>query len=249
MEEKDLIEIDIAELFRYLKKKAWVVIAAGVVCALLAFLLSAFVMQPKYTASTRVYVLNRANEENIVYSDIQISTYLSYDFQTLITGHNVTREVIDELGLNMSDSQLASCIEVTSEENTRVLQINVTYHDPQLAADIANCVRRVAAEQIQDIMELDAVKTVYEAEPPAGPSSPNARRNTLIGAGLGVLICVSVYVLLFALDDTIRTEDDVQRYLGVSVLGVIPESEALRTIGNQPVRKGMGARKAQRKMR
>ena len=237
MEEKDMIEIDLWELFCALRKKIWMILGVGAACAVLALLISVLVMRPQYTASTRAYILNRTNESTIVYADIQTSTYMLYDYQALITGQNVTREVIRDLKLNMTAAQLAGCIEVSAETNTRVLQIDVTYEDPQLAADIANRIREVAAEQIKTFMEVDAVKTVYEAEAPAAPSGPNVRRNTLIGLVCGMLVCAAVYTVRFILDDTIRTEEDVQTYLGLSVLGVIPESEELRVMGSHPVKK------------
>ena len=249
MDEKDMIEIDLWELFCALKKKIWRILAAGAVCAVLGFLVSTLVLKPQYTASTRAYILNRTNENTIVYADIQTSTYMLYDYQVLITGQNVTREVIRDLELGITDAQLASCIEVSSETNTRVLQIDVTYPDPQLAAAIANRVREVAADQIKDFMEVDAVKPVYEAEPPKAPSSPNVGRNTLMAALAGLVLCGGFYTAVFFLDDTIRTEEDVQRFLDLSVLGAIPESEELRTMGSHPAQKRKQAGRARRNMR
>ena len=182
-------------------------------------------------------------------ADIQTSTYMLYDYRALITGQNVTREVIRDLELDMTDAQLAGCITVDSETNTRVLQIDVTYPDPQLAADIANRVREIAADQIKEFMEVDAVKTVFEAEPPAQPSAPNVRQNTLLAAVVGMLICAGAYMTLFVLDDTIRTEEDVQKYLGLSVLGMIPESEELRIVGNPMEKKRRRADGKQSKTR
>lgn len=229
MEEHNELEIDVGELLRHLQNKLKSLLAAALVCGILGWAVSSFVLTPQYTASTRVYVLNRSNENSIVYSDIQISTYVSYDFEVLITGPNVTREVISRLGLDMTDAQLANKITVTAMEGTRVLQIDFTHQDPQLAADILNCIREVAAEQIRGFVDADAVKTVYPAEAPKLPSSPNVGRNTLLAAVLGLMALVGVYTVQFVLDDTIRTEEDVERYLGLSVLGVIPESEELRT--------------------
>ena len=249
MEEQNTFEIDLGELFRCLKKNIWVILAVGAVCAVLGFIFSSVVLQPKYTASTRAYILNRTNENAIVYADIQTSTYMLYDYQVLITGQNVTREVIQDLGLKMTDAQLANCITVSSETNTRVLQIDVTYSDAQLAADIANRVREIAADQIKEFMEVDAVKTVYEAEAPSSPSSPNVMKNTFLCAIVGMLICAAVYATMHALDDTIRTEADVQKYLGLSVLGMIPESEELRTMGAQTDRKRRHAAAKQNKTR
>lgn len=228
MEERAEMEIDVGELFRHLQKRLFSLIAAAVVCGILGWAISSFLLTPQYTASTRVYVLNRSNENSIVYADIQISTYVSYDFEVLITGPNVTREVISRLGLDMTDAQLANNITVTALEDTRVLQIDYTHSDPQMAADILNCIREVSAEQIRGFVDADAVKTVYPAEAPKHPSSPNVGRNTLLAAVLGLLALACVYTTQFILDDTIRTEEDVARYLGLSVLGVIPESVELR---------------------
>ena len=236
MEERNELEIDVGELLRHLQKKLFSLIAAALVCGVLGWAVSSFVLTPQYTASTRVYVLSRSND-SIVYSDIQISTYVSYDFEVLITGPNVTREVISRLGLDMTDAQLASKITVTALEGTRVLQIDYTHEDPQLAADILNCIRDVSAEQIRGFVDADAVKTVYPAEAPKLPSSPNVGRNTLLAAVLGLMALTAVYTVRFILDDTIRTEEDVQRYLGLSVLGIIPESEELQTETRAPGRK------------
>lgn len=236
MEERNELEIDIGELLRYLQQKLVSLVLAALVCGLLGWAVSTFVLSPKYTASTRVYVLSRSNE-SIVYSDIQISTYVSRDFEVLITGPNVTREVITQLGLDMTDAQLASSITVTPMEDTRVLQIDVTHTDPRTAADIANCVRDVSALQICGFVDADAVKTVFEAQAPKNPSSPNVGRNTLLAAVLGLIALTALYAVRFILDDTIRTEEDVEHYLGLSVLGVIPDSEELRAERAAPPKK------------
>lgn len=227
MENQNEMELDLLELFHYLKKKLWLIGAAFLVCAVVGFAVSQLLMAPKYTAATRMYVLNRTSEANVVYADIQTSTYLLNDYKVLITGENVTTEVIRMLGLNDTPRQLEGKIKVTAPDNTRVLQINVTEKDPVLAADIANCVRDVAAAQIEEIMDVDAVKLVYPAAVPENPSSPNVMLNTMIAAAFGVFVSVFVLVVAFMLDDTIRTEEDVARYLGLSTLGVIPAAEEL----------------------
>lgn len=232
MENQNEFELDLRELFYYLKKRIWIVALVTALCMVLGLAVSVFLIQPKYTASTRVYVLNRANETSVVYSDIQISTYMLYDYQVLITGQNVTKEVISQLGLNMTPNQLASRINVSSESNTRVLQIDVTDSSPQRAADIVNSVREVAAAQIQEIMDVDAVKLVYEADVPKNPSSPNVMLNTLLAAALGFIAVVGICVVRYVLDDTIRTEEDVERYLGLSTLGIIPISSDMSTLSN-----------------
>ena len=249
MEEKYMVEIDLWELLRYLKKKILVIAGVTVICALLGLLYSTVILKPQYTASTRVYMLHRTSANTIAYADIQTSTFMLLDYQVLITGQNVTREVIRDLNLDMTDAQLAKCIEVSAETNTRILQIDVTHNDPQLAADIANRVREIAAEQIKEIMEVDAVKTVYEAETPKVPVGLDICNNILLAAILGLLASGSIYTVRFVLDDTIRTEEDVERYLNLSVLAVIPESEELQIKGKYQVKRKKNFGKKLRKAR
>lgn len=221
------MELDLLELCDYLKKRLWMIAASVVLCSVLGFFISACLIPPRYTATTRIFVLNRTNESNVVYADIQVSSHLLDDYQVLITGQNVTREVVRRLGLSQKPEDLAKQLKVTSPNNTRILQIAVTDTDAQMAAAIANCVRQVATEQIQKVMDMDAVKLVYEADVPEEPSSPNVWKNTMIAFAVGLFPTVFALVVMFMLDDTIRTEKDVERYLHLETLGVIPLSKAL----------------------
>ncbi len=236
MEKDNEVEIDLLELLHYLKKKLWIVIAVFVLSAAIGFVYSHFFITPMYTASTRAYVLNRSKENTVAVSDLQLSSQLLNDYKILITGQNVTKKVISDLGLNMTSSQLSEKINVTAPNDTRVLQISVTDKNPQRAADIANTVREVASQQIQQIMAVDAVNLIYEAEVPRDPSSPNVKRNTILAALVGLIVSVGVFTCIFLLDDTIRTEEDVERYLGLSTLGVIPASSNLADTKTQKVK-------------
>lgn len=237
--QNERIEIDLIDLFHYLKKRVWIIIASALIGLVCGFLFHSLFITPEYTAEARMYVLNRSNENNVGSADFQISSYVLNDYKELITGRNVTQKVIDQLGLKMSPKALGNRIRVEAPTNTRVLQIFVTDSDPQRAADIANAVYQVAAQQIQSIMAVDAVRLVYAAEVPASPSSSTswliARRVALAAMGLAIFVMVIIYVY----DDTIRTEEDVERHLGLSIMGVIPESTDMQTgaEGVQPNRK------------
>lgn len=222
------IELDIGGLLYHLRKKLRVIAVVVLVCALVGFCVSAIFITPKYTASTRMYVLNRSSDR-YASSDFVIASYMLNDYKVLITGQNVTKEVINDLRLDMKPGELAGNIEVTSPDSTRVLQIDYTDTDPQRAAQIANAIREEAVEQLQSIMEVDAVKLVYKAEAPQVPSSPNVMQNTVLAAVLSFTVMVGWYTFRFIRDDSIRTEEDVARYLGLSTLGVIPAAEDLST--------------------
>lgn len=227
MENYNEMDISLVDLFFYLKKKILLIVAVVVACAAVGFLGTKILMEKEYTASTRVYVLNRADGAAVAYSDYQISSKMINDYKLLITGRNVTAEVIDRLGLDCDNNELARKITVTSPQDTQFVQIDVTDADPRMAAQIANAVQEVASLQIKELMDVDAVNLVYEAEIPEKPSGPNTMMNTVLAAGAGLIVTLAALVLAFVLDDTIRTEEDVERYLGLGVMGVIPVAEEL----------------------
>lgn len=227
MDSQNEMDISLVDLFFYLKKKILLIVAVFVACAAMGFLGTKLLMEKEYTASTRVYVLNRSSETAVVYSDYQISSKMLNDYKVLITGMNVTQEVVHQLGLECDHEDLARQISVTSPEDTQFVQINVTDTDPQRAADIANAVREVASVQITELMDVEAVNLIYAAGVPKEPSGPNTMINTVLSAGAGVILTLAVLVLVYVLDDTIRSEEDVERYLGLSVMGVIPNTAEL----------------------
>ena len=230
-------EMDLLELFHHLKKKIPLLLAACLICAVATFAVTTLLIPQKYTAVTRVYVLNRSEDTAVVSADFSLSDYMINDYKVLITGRNVTKEVISQLNLDMTHRELSKMIQVSAADNTRVLQISVTDTEAQRAAEIANGVRDVAVAQIKAIMDVDAVNLVYAAETPEESASPNVWKNTLVGALVGLLAAAGVYSVIFLLDDTIRTEEDVERYLGISTVGVIPLSRELDSMSGHKGKK------------
>lgn len=230
MENQNEQEIDLLDLLFFLKKKVLVILAAFLLCAGLGFFVTVFMMDTEYTANTRIYILNRTSETNVSYSDFQVSNQLLDDYVVLITGENVTKKVISQMGLDLTHGQLVDMISVTAPSDTRVIQISVTDTSAERAANIANTVREIASVQIKEIMAVDAVNLVYEAAVPQTKSGPSVSKNTLIGGLAGLVLAVGVYVVIYLLDDTLRTEEDVEKHLGLSVLGVIPVSTELENM-------------------
>lgn len=240
------IEIDLRTLLLYLVKRAKIIAAGVLLCTLAVLGISAFVLPPEYEVSTRIYVLNRASENMVSYADYQISNQIIEDYKVLITGQNVTKEVIERLHLDISMKKLEKMIQVTAPENTRVLQITVMDTDPARAVNIANTVREVACDQLQTIMAVESVNLVYEAELPQEPVGPNIMTATVIAAALSFVAMVAILSIVHVLDDTIRTEEDVEMYLGVSVLGVIPADAEIGNLGNANLVCGKGKRQKQK---
>lgn len=216
-------EIDLREIVAYLLHWLWLIMVVGLLGAAIAFAYSSFVMKPQYVSTTKIYVLNRNNSsENLTYADTQLSTLLTKDFKELITSRYVLETIIEELELEETYEQLAAKISVNNTSDTRIIGISVTDHDPARAQYIANAVREVAAIHIQGVMDIEAVNVVDEANLPTVPSKPSKKKITAIGFLIGIALISGILVLRFYLDDSINTTEDVEKYLGITTLAVIP---------------------------
>lgn len=240
--QNDEVEIDLKELFAVVMDKLKWIVLAGVICAAAAFLGTKLLMTPMYTSSTKIYVLSKQNSEAMSYNDLQMSTQLAEDCAALIKSRTVTREVIKNLGLNMTEDELADCVSIGDTSGSgRVIEIAVTYPDALMAQKLADNIREVASDNFVEIMDLQAVNTVEDANLPKAPSSPSVKKYTLLGLLGGIVLAAAVVVIVHITNDKIRTQDDVEKYLGLSVLGVIPDSdEGLNNEEQVNARKGKG---------
>ena len=238
--QNDEVEIDIGHILSILWEKILIIIATGLIVGLAGFLISKFLITPKYESETKLYVLNRANDSATTLSDVQLSTQLTKDYQILVTSAPVMNQVIKELKLDMKASELASTISVDTPSDTRVLQITVTSDDPQRAKVIADKVAEVSSEKICDIMKIEQVNVIEEGSISAVDT---VQKWTLIGLALGIVLSCAVIIVRSMLDDTVKTTEDVEKYFNLSTLAVIPISEGM----DDGVGKNKKAKKAKKK--
>lgn len=225
--QNDEVEIDIGHILSILWEKILLIIATGIIVGLAGFLVSKFLITPKYESETKLYILNRANDSATTLSDVQLSTQLTKDYQILVTSAPVMNQVIKELGLNMKASELASTISVDTPSDTRVLQITVTSDDPKRAKDIADKVAQVSSKKICDIMKIEQVNVIEEGSLSEEPAVDTVQKWTLIGLALGIVLSCAVIIIRSMLDDTVKTTEDVEKYFDLSTLAVIPISEEM----------------------
>ena len=229
LQNEEEIEIDMGELLRYLAGKAGYIILTALAFAVLALAVTTFCMTPRYTSTTKMYVLNRQTNEGVTSSDLQSSTYLTKDYMEMIRSRTVIEAVIADLNLDSTYEDVLGQIDVSAASDTRVIAISVTDKDPYEARDIANAVRNAAAAHIQSVMNTEAVTVVDEANIPTKKSSPSTIKNVAIAGGFGLFLALVVCVVLYLMNDKVTTAEDVERYLGLSVLASMPlEEEEVR---------------------
>ena len=221
----DVIEIDLVELLGVILHNLWIIIVSGVIVAAVALLVSYFIITPKYESVTKIYVISKTNADTMTYSDLQAGSTLTKDYKELVKSRPVLEEVLAETGIDVELKDLEAQITVEVPQDTRIVSITVEDKDPYEARIIADSVRIAASKHIREVMDTEAVNVVEEASLPIEKSSPSILKNTAIGYAVGLFLAIAIVIINYIMDDTIKTPDDVEKFLGVSVLGSIPYSE------------------------
>ena len=241
----DVIEIDLVELLGVILHNLWIIIVSGVIVAAVALLVSYFIITPKYESVTKIYVISKTNADTMTYSDLQAGSTLTKDYKELVKSRPVLEEVLAETGIDVELKNLEAQITVEVPQDTRIVSITVEDKDPYEARIIADSVRIAASKHIQEVMDTEAVNVVEEASLPIEKSSPSILKNTAIGYAVGLFLAIAIVIINYIMDDTIKTPDDVEKFLGVSVLGSIPYSE--NDLSDKAEMERYGKKKKQRK--
>ena len=230
MKDKNTLEIDVLQLFRALWKRKLVILLVAIITSSVAFAYSTFVIKPEFTSTTRIYVVSRNQEEKsgLTNQDLQAGSYLVKDYREIILSQDVLEKVVSDLKLDLTPKGLANKIKVTVPVDTRIVSISVNDRVPEEASRIANSLREVAAQKIISITRVSDVTTLEEARPAISPSSPNIRRNTVIGAGLGAGLVIVVVLLIELFDDRVKRPEDIEDVMEIPLLGIIPNLDKVK---------------------
>lgn len=223
-EADDEIEIDLLELFYALRHRWWAILLALVIGAGAAGVYTKKLIAPHYQSTSMVYVLSKETTLASL-ADLQIGSQLTKDYSVIIKSRPVLQEVIDKQNLDLTTDELGAMITIDNPKDTRILSITVEDIEPMRAKAIVDEVTKSASNYIGDIMEMVPPKVIEDGVVAVKPSSPSVKKNAAVGGlGLAVLVC-GLICLKTVLDDTIKSEEDIEKYLGLSVLAVIPDTE------------------------
>ncbi|HGJ1365862.1 TPA: capsular polysaccharide biosynthesis protein CpsC [Streptococcus pneumoniae] len=230
MKEQNTIEIDVFQLVKSLWKRKLMILIVALVTGAGAFAYSTFIVKPEYTSTTRIYVVNRnqGDKPGLTNQDLQAGTYLVKDYREIILSQDILEEVVSDLKLDLTPKGLANKIKVTVPVDTRIVSISVNDRVPEEASRIANSLREVAAQKIISITRVFDVTTLEEARPAISPSSPNIKRNTLIGFLAGVIGTSVIVLHLELLDTRVKRPEDIENTLQMTLLGVVPNLGKLK---------------------
>ncbi len=221
----DEIEIDLRELLAVLLSQWLLILVVTVLGGGIAFGVSHYMIVPQYESTAQLYVLSKSTSITSL-ADIQTGTSLTNDYMVVVEGRPVLEQVIVNLSLNESYHSLKSKVTLNNPSNSRILEITVRDENPAMAKKIADEIADVGSTFIAAKMVQDAPMIIQKGYADGEPVSPNIIKNTLIGAVLGAFLAMAIIVISYLFNDTIMTAEDVEKKLGLNVLGTLPLEEA-----------------------
>ena len=226
MENEGYETIDLLEVLNAVRQHLLAVILTTVILAGVGFGVSKFLITPQYEASALMIVNTRQDTTSNVTSDqINSATKLVSTYSIILKSDTVLNQVIENRGLNMDYQQLANRVTVSAVDETQVMKVTVTSDNPEWARQVCEQITQISPDVILEAVEAGSVKVISNASISPEPVSPNVSRNTALGAVAGLVISVGIVFLMVLLDNKINNEEDVSKYLDLTVVGVIPEYE------------------------
>ena len=225
--EKDSeVEIDLLDLLGDLKQHILIIALVAVVGGLLALLITKFVITPQYQATSSIYVVSASAGSALDLSDLNFGTSLTNDYKILVTSRTMFERVLEATGDNMTASKLKSMLSVGNVSGTRILTFTITSPDPEQATRLANAFAEEAIDFLPEVMGIrDSVPTeVDSAIVPVNPSNIRYLRNIAIGILAGLVVIVAIYVVRYMLNDTFNSATDLEKYIGIAPIAVVPEN-------------------------
>ena len=226
-QEANMIEIDVLSLLRTIWRKKFLILLTAILTTGLAFAYSAFLLTPQYDSTTRLYVVTQSSDNvaGITNQDLQAGSFLVKDYKEIILSQDVLKNVTTTLGIT---DDIKEKITVNIPVDTRILSITVRDSDPNQAATIANTLRDEAAKKIIEVTKVSDVTTLEAALPAENPSTPQTKRNLVLGFIVGAFLATALVLVLEVLDDRVKRPQDIEEGLGMTLLGVVPQAEKLK---------------------
>ena len=223
-QEANTIEIDVLSLLRTIWRKKFLILLTAILTTGLAFAYSAFLVTPQYDSTTRLYVVNQSSDNvaGITNQDLQAGSFLVKDYKEIILSQDVLKNVTTTLGIT---DDIKEKITVNIPVDTRILSISVRDSDPNQAATIANTLRDEAAKKIIEVTKVSDVTTLEAALPAEKPSTPQTKRNLVLGFVAGAFLATALVLVLEVLDDRVKRTQDIEEFLGMSLLFLVPHSD------------------------
>ncbi len=222
---REYYTIDMAHVMRTIRYRLWIIFLAGVLVACVGFAMSAFLIEPQYSSSIRLYVNNSSSSDNSNFSSSQIDAAqkLVNTYREILHSDPTYNKILEKTELEYDSEQLSRMIVSGSSNETEVMYVTVTTNDPYEAAQIANCIAEVLPVRISQVIDGASVEIVEGAKPKLDKISPSITKYTVIGLVLGALVALFIVVIYALADNTVHDENYMMQTYEYPMLAKIPD--------------------------
>lgn len=237
-------EIDLKELFQTFWNKKIHILLITLIFIVIGTIYTIGFVTPMYTSSTTLVLAgaDKTTDTNkqgstITTTDVTLNSKLVETYSVILQTKDVLREVIKNLGINISEEEIKNNITVSAVKNTEVIQISVNNENATNAAKITNEIAKVFSKKVGEIYNINNVYVLDEAEVSTNPSNINHTKDIVIFAFIGIVISVMYVLIANMLDTTVKTQEDIEKAIKIPVLATIPiynlEMEKLKKKGGR----------------
>ena len=218
----DEIEIDLRDVIRAVFSRWWLILICILISSVTSFAITKYVITPVYNAETSLYMGKESEDLSLNLGVLQANNQLINDYSQLVKTRLVSDAVINELALNMKKSDFDERIGVNIIKDSRLFKITFESSSPVMARDVANKLAEVVVENAQEIIGVSNIRVIDSAIIPEKPDRPSLTKNVAVAAAVGVVLALGLIYLLEMMDYTFKKSEDVEKKLGLTVLGTIP---------------------------
>lgn len=216
-------EIDLKEIFDMFWSKKVLVFTIVLIFTIMGIVYTKYFVKPDYKAtSTLVLTKNSSDNKTITQAEVTLNQKLVATYTILVKSDNVLKQVISNLGVNISTEKLKECVNVTLVTNSQLIELSVTNRDPKIAQILTNEIANVLVERVKEIYKIDNINIVDVAKVPQNPYNINHKKDIIIFVSIGIAIAFSYVFITSLFDTTIKTAEEAERRLELNVLASIP---------------------------
>ena len=215
-------EIDLKEMFDYFKGRVIWILMALILAVLVGNTYTFLRRVPMYRSNTTIVLVSEHQNEGYNTSELQLNKNLVSTYSEIIKSRKVLEPVINNLNLDYSYGTLKSHVSVTSVTNTEIIKVVVADKDPEVATKIADEIANVFTEEIQKIYKINNVSIVDTAVADTKPYNVSFVKDNAIYMALALVLSCGIIFICFYFDTTIKTGEDIENKLGLTVIGTVP---------------------------
>lgn len=228
---EDEKEIDLTELFKSIIKRWKMIICVTLLCTIVSAVLSFFVLTPKYEVSTKLFIGKESSdtkEQNYNTNDVTMYQKLLKTYAQMIQTNDLVNKAIKAKNLSLKSEKVLKQLKVEPSDDTQVIEISYIDSDKYIAKNLVEAISNEFIKQAQELIPNGKVQVIESVKLPEKPVSPNKVKNIAIAVALGLIIGIGIAVVLEFTNNTFKSKEELEKALGVPVIGTIPDQEKVK---------------------